>query len=206
MEFNVNVVLFTIKDDELKVLLTSKTKIYELPGGKVRDTESLEDTARRELFEKTGLNQVYFEQLYTFDDLKNNKIIITYFALINSVNAKLYSDFHPEWFSIKKLPELILNHEGIINYALKRLRYKIEYTSVGLKLLPKYFTITELRKAYEAILGEELDKRNFNKKIESMNIIEKTDKIKEGIHRPAALYSFKESKQKSRFKRVTFEK
>lgn len=97
-----------------------------------------------------------------------------------------------QWFSIYDLPELAFDHKGILEYALKRLRYKLEYTTVGFQLLPKEFTLTELQKVYEIILKKSLDKRNFRKKILSLNLLEPIpQKIFKGAHRPAQLYTFK---------------
>lgn len=202
MQTIIDIVIFTINDNELEVLLIKKDDKHALPGGQLNTNESLEATARRELKEETGVEQAYLEQLYT---LKNNDtIIITYFALIDSSSLKLTSQ--SEWYNVKKLPKTTSDNEEIISYALQRLRYKLEYTSAGMKLLPKYFTLTELKNVYETILGEKLDKRNFVKKILSMGVLEKTNKVREGSHRPAIMYSFKETKHKTMFKRIQFEK
>ena len=97
------------------------------------------------------------------------------------------------WFSISETPKLAFDHEEILDYALTRLRYKLEYTSVGFQLLPNVFTLSELQKAYEIILGEKLDKRNFRRKIMSAEILEETGKKrKEGEGRPAMLYRYRE--------------
>ena len=101
--------------------------------------------------------------------------------------------------------QLAFDHENIINYALKRLRYKLEYTAVGLELLSDVFTLTDLQRLYEIILNEPVDKRNFRKKVLSLGILEKTKTLKTGAHRPAVLYTFKKSKPNLTFKRVKFE-
>ena len=111
-----------------------------------------------------------------------------------------------QWFNVNSLPKLAFDHENIIKYALKRLRYKMEYTAVGLELLPELFTLTGLQRLYEIILDEKIDKRNFRKKILSMGVVEATRQYKKGAHRPALLYKFKKSQQKSTFKRIQFEK
>lgn len=202
----VDIVIFTIKDDDLYVLLIKrKYPPYEgkwaMPGGFVEISEPLKGAALRELYEETGVKDVYVEQLYTFGDPKRDPrkrvITVTYFALIASENLVVRADTDVsdvKWFSIYKLPRLAFDHEKILKYAIKRLRNKIMYTNVAFQLMPEEFTLTELQKAYEVILGKKLDKRNFRKKILSSNILSKTESKKiEGRHRPAALYRFSPS-------------
>jgi 8-oxo-dGTP diphosphatase len=94
------------------------------------------------------------------------------------------------WFNVYDLPPLAFDHGRIIRYALQRLRYKLEYTALGFLLLPAEFTLSELQQVYEIILQEQLDKRNFRRKVLSQGIIERTGKMKYGDHRPARLYRF----------------
>ncbi len=216
----VDLVIFTVMENELKVLLIKRGRepfvgMWSLPGGFVRIHESLERAALRELEEETGVKEVYLEQLYTFGEPKRDPrgrvISVTYFALVDSTKIKPFVTGseqiqNVQWVSIDKLPRLAFDHTAIIKYALKRLRYKLEYTAVGLELLPKLFTLTDLQKLYEIILDEKLDKRNFRKKILSMGIVEATRHYKKGAHRPALLYRFKKTKPASTFKRVRFEK
>jgi len=216
----VDIILFTIKDDDLKVLLVKRGHWPEegkwaIPGGFIKLSESLEETARRELKEETGLQNVYMEQLYTFGkpkrDPRTRVLTVVYFALVDEVQFK---DKKPQkreildskLFSMTDLPELAFDHKKILGYALQRLRYKLEYTAVGLELLPDYFTLTELQKMYEVILSEELDKRNFRKKIAALGILEETNQMREGAHRPARLYKFKKKADpKATFKNIQFE-
>lgn len=203
----VDVVVFTVRDCELKALLVRRNiwpfeNFWALPGGFVKMDESLEDAARRELLEETGVKDVYIEQLYTFGhpkrDPRTRVITVAYFALINSGNIVLRATADAsaaEWFSLKKLPKLAFDHGKIFAYALQRLRWKLEYTNVAYSLLSERFTLTDLQKAYEIILGRSLDKRNFRKKILSLNILKGTGKLTEDVsHRPAMLYSFRERK------------
>ncbi|MSP13246.1 MAG: NUDIX hydrolase [Chloroflexi bacterium] len=197
----VDVVIFTLLDNDLKVLLVKRRSppfqaMWAIPGGFVKPDESLEDAVRRELVEETGVHDVYLEQLYTFGDARRDPrmrvITVVYFALV-SVD-KLDVDFDEldavTWFSMYTLPTLAFDHEKILKYALQRLRYKLEYTTLGFALLPEEFTLTELQQAYEMILNEKLDKRNFRRKILSTGIVELTDRVRMGDHRPARLYRF----------------
>lgn len=198
-----DIVIFTVIEDDLKVLLIERAiepkDIWALPGGFVKENEELEEAAKRELLEETGvkINEVYMEQLYTFGNPKRDSrfrvISVAYFALLNhtSVKLKAGSDAkNTKWFSVKKLPKLAFDHNKIIEYARKRLVWKIEYTNVVYSLLPTKFTLTQLQKYYEAIISKELDKRNFRRKFLKTNLIKATEAKEEGAHRPATLYRF----------------
>jgi 8-oxo-dGTP diphosphatase len=199
----VDIVIFTIQDDDLKVLLVRRMYPpykgkWAIPGGFVRYEEPLEDAAMRELHEETGVSDVYIEQLYTFGEPKRDPrkrvITVAYFALISSENLVVRPDSEVSdvrWFSIYDLPTLAFDHDVILSYALKRLRNKIMYANVAFQLMPERFTLTELQNAYEVILNRRLDKRNFRKKILSSNLLEKTEEKRvDGRHRPAMLYMF----------------
>lgn len=201
----VDVVIFSLVEDDLQVLLIKRrfppfAEFWALPGGFVRIDESLERAAMRELSEETGVTGVYMEQLYTFGsparDPRTRVITVAYFALVpyHAIQHQAGDDAaETGWFSMFQLPELAFDHRQILEYALERLRYKLEYTSVGFQLLPDQFTLTELQTAYEIILGEKLDKRNFRRKILSAQILEETGKKKsEGEGRPARLYQYRE--------------
>ncbi len=198
----VNIVIFTIKDEELKVLLVKRIvepykNSWALPGGFIKINESLEDAAKRELFEETNVKNIYLEQLYTFGDPNRDPrtrvIAVTYFALIKNENINLKAKNQAkelQWFNVKKLPELAFDHKKIIDYAVQRLKYKLEYTTVGFKLLNKEFTLTELQRVYEIILNKKLDKRNFRKWIKPL--VKRTNKkVVHGVGRPAWLYVMK---------------
>jgi 8-oxo-dGTP diphosphatase len=199
----VDIVIFTVRDNALKVILIQMKKkpfagMWAFPGGLIDPRESLDEAARRELAEKTGVKNVYLEQLYTFGEPKRDPygrvISVAYFALINSKNAKLittekYSDIG--WFPVQKLPKLAYDHQNVAKYAIKRLQWKLIYTNIAYSLLPRSFTFSELRTVYEVILARSLDRRNFQRKIHSLKLLKKAPGHKTGKHRPAALYEFK---------------
>jgi 8-oxo-dGTP diphosphatase len=195
-------VVFTLCENRLHVLLcpekqSSRPERYCLPSASVLPTESLDDTANRLLTEQTGVQNAYLEQLYTYGDPKRQPdervIAIVYFAIIasGSINTAAAVKKDNRWFSVDALPELIYDHSEISAYALRRLRYKLEYSAVGFELLPEEFTLSELQKTYEIILGEKLDKRNFRRRILEAEIIEMTPHLRSGEGRPARLYRYR---------------
>jgi 8-oxo-dGTP diphosphatase len=199
----VDIVLFTFAEGELRVLLIRRKKEpfkdhWALPGGFVNENEPLEQAAARELFEEAGVQGIYLEQLYTFGDPGRDPrgwvISVAYFAIVSADQARQVhagdDAGDAAWFNVYDLPRLAFDHERIIRYALQRLRYKLEYTGLGFLLLPESFTLSQLQAVYEIVLQEKLDKRNFRKKILSMNILEETGRLHHGDHRPARLYRF----------------
>lgn len=199
----VDIVVFTIKDNDLKVLLVKRgiepfKNKWALPGGFVKINESLEQAAKRELEEETGVRNVYLEQLYTFGNPKRDPrgrvITVAYMALINSSNIKLQATTDvsdAKWFSITEIPALAFDHKKILDYSLKRLRWKFEYTTVAFSLLPEKFAISEIQKIYEIVFNKKLDKRNFAKKVLSLDILKAEGINKDVSHRPPMLYSLK---------------
>ena len=199
-----DVVVFTLRENDLQVLLVRRKYppfegMWAIPGGFVDIDESLEDAALRELEEETGIRDVYLEQLYTFGrpdrDPRGRVITVAYFALApaDALRPRAGDDAaEARFWSIYDLPPLAFDHADILPYALQRLRYKLEYTAVGFQLLPESFTLSELQAAYEVILGEELDKRNFRRKILSAGVIEETGRLRVGEGRPAKLYRFRD--------------
>ncbi len=197
----VDVVIFSLVEDDLKLLLVRRDRPpfegqWGIPGGFVYTDESLEAAAARKLDEETGVKDVYLEQLYTFGapqrDPRARVITVAYFALLPAMTIREL-DEKARWFSMKTLPELAFDHAEITHYALTRLRYKLEYTTVGFQLLPDVFTLSELQKAYEIILDEKLDKRNFRRKILAAEILQETGKMKrDGEGRPAKLYGYRD--------------
>ncbi len=162
--------------------------------------EPLEEAACREMAEETGLQEAYLEQLYTYGDPERDPrgrvVSVAYFALIPA-DAPIHSDGgsdarQAKWFPINELPELAFDHAKIISYALRRLRYKLEYTAACFELLPEEFTLSQLQQTYEMILGESLDKRNFRRRILQAEIIEPTEHMRTGEGRPARLYRYRE--------------
>ena len=206
LSVTVDVVIFSLVDGDLKVLLIKRKyppfqSVWAIPGGFVQEEESLETAAERKLAEETGVKDVYIEQLYTFGaphrDPRTRVITIAYFALVPAdaiVAERLQgAEDDIQLFDVYDLPPLAFDHQQILNYAQERLRYKLEYTAVGFELLPAEFTLSELQHAYETILEEDLDKRNFRRKILSANILEETGKKqKEGEGRPAMLYRYRQ--------------
>lgn len=201
----VDVIIFTLRDKSLQVLLVRRQNepfagMWAIPGGFVDIHESLEEAALRELEEETGVRDVYLEQLYTFGapdrDPRGRTITVAYFAVVaaDAVRPCAGDDAtEARWWPVDSLPPLAFDHADILAYALKRLRYKLEYTAVGFELLPETFTLSELQAAYEIVLGEPLDKRNFRRKILSAGVIEEAGGYRRsGEGRPARLYRFRD--------------
>ncbi|HEU4759499.1 MAG TPA: NUDIX domain-containing protein [Dehalococcoidia bacterium] len=195
------VVIFTVDGDRLQVLLVRRSaepfkQFWSLPGGLLAAGEALDEAAVRKLDDETGLTDVFLEQLYTFCDLDGRgSVAVAYFALVDSHQAHLARRraWQPAWFPVDDLPPLAFRNESVIDYALRRLRAKLDYSNVAYSLLPAEFTLSQLQRVYEAILARPLDKRNFRKRILSVGIIEPTGRLAaEGRHRPARLYAFRE--------------
>lgn len=199
----VDIIVFTIKDKDLKVLLVKRDVEpfkgrWAIPGGFVRIDESLEDAAKRELMEETGVKDVYLEQLYTFGEPKRDPrgrvITAAYFALVDfeKMNLKAATDVsEASLFPSSKLPSLAFDHKKIMDYALKRLKWKFEYTTIAFSLLPENFTLSQLQEIYEIVFSRRFDKRNFRKKILSLDLLQE-EEVKKGVsHRPPKLYSLK---------------
>lgn len=205
----VDAVVFTILDNKLKILLI-KRKIdphkgkFALPGGFVEFKEELEAAVKRELEEETGVKNIFLKKLHAFGkvgrDPRGRVITISYLALIAGETVKLHATTDAElakWFSAYDLPELGFDHKQIIDDALLHLRFEIQNTNIAFQIMPDKFTLTELQNAYEIILNEKMDKRNFRKKIKELEILKELDEMKmDGAHRPAHLYSFKEKQYK----------
>ena len=199
-EITVDTVILTIKDDALNVLLVRRNNEpfkdkWAIPGGYVRMSENLDEAAMRVLKEKTNVENIYLEQLYTFGDPLRHPVsrVITcaYFALIRLGDVEVVTTDEIAWHKVSELPPLAFDHKEIIEYSLKRTRERLELCPIAFQLLPKKFTLTELQKSYELILKKELDKRNFRKKMLSSNILVETNETTKSVSkRPAALYSF----------------
>jgi 8-oxo-dGTP diphosphatase len=200
----VDIVIFTLRENRLQVLLVQRgeqpfANHWALPGGFVQMDESLEEAALRELREETGVGEAYLEQLYTYGEVdrdpRGRVVTVAYFALIPAdapVRAEGGSDAkRAEWQPAIALPPLAFDHAEIIEYALRRLRYKLEYTAACFELLPDEFTLSQIQHTYELILGEKLDKRNFRRRILEAGIIEPTDQMRSGEGRPARLHRYR---------------
>jgi len=192
---------------ELKVMLIQRDippfeGQWAIPGGFVRMDETLEQAALRELQEETGIHDLFLEQLYTFGDInrdpRDRTITVAYYALINLVEQEILAATdarEANWFAISAIPKLAFDHDQILQTAIARLRGKIRYEPIGFELLPKKFTLTQLQKLYEIVLARQLDKRNFRKKILSMDLLIDTNELETGVsHRAAKLYRFDENK------------
>lgn len=215
----VDCVVFGLDEQDLKVLLIERDiepfrGKWALPGGFVRMEESLEEAARRELYEEAGIRDVFLEQLYTFGDVKRDPrgrvITVAYYALVNLAEHEVKASTDARtaaWFSAPDVPALSFDHAKILDAALERLRGKVRYQPIGFELLPRKFTLSQLQKLYEIVLDRELDKRNFRKKILSMGILVELDEIQQDVaHRAARLYRFDEEKyRKMKRKGFNFE-
>jgi 8-oxo-dGTP diphosphatase len=201
IQVTVDIVIFTIRESALKVLLIRRgirpfKGRMAVPGGFVHRDESLQHAALRELKEETGVRNVYLEQLYSFGDPQRDPrgrvVTVAYYALIPGDHPlRVGSDASAAaWWPVKKLPPLAFDHRAIVDYALERLRNKLEYTTVGFQLLPRKFTLPELQAVYEAILGKSLDKRNFRKKMDLLGILKPLNQWRRTGRKPARLYSF----------------
>ena len=197
----VDIVLFTIRDRRLHLLLIRRLakpfeNRYALPGGFVLEEESLDTAATRELREETGVERVYLEQLYSFGDPKRDPrgrvITVAYYALVPQTHVLRAGTDAADaaWFPVTELPSLAFDHRKIVEYAHQRIRNKLDYTNVGFELLPDRFTLTELQLVHEAILGENLDKRNFRRKIIQKGIVKPTKEWQHTGRKPAQLYRF----------------
>jgi 8-oxo-dGTP diphosphatase len=202
LSVTVDVVIFTIREGALQVLLVRRgippfEGQYAIPGGFVREDELLEDAARRELEEETGVRNVFLEQLYTFGDPardpRGRVITVAYYALIATDEISLAASgdaAEARWFSMSDLPPVAFDHQRILDYALERLRNKLEYTTVGFQLLPEKFALGDLQAVYEVILGRPLDKRNFRRKVALLGILKPLREWRKTGRKPAQLYRF----------------
>ncbi len=211
-------VIFGFNNNELKVLLLKMNyrKQWLLPGGYVRKDEDLDDAVIRILKERAGIKNIYLEEfgvfgkknrseLYfeDFDETlfhKQRFVTIGYYALCNPSRFRLIADEYSEiceWVYVSRLSEvsLAMDHREIIEKALLTLREKISYKPIGYNLLPEKFTLSELQKLYEVILGKELNRGNFYRKIMNLDVLKKLDEQRKGgAHKSPDLYSFNKRK------------
>ncbi len=197
---------------ELKVLLLKRNfqpakGEWSLMGGFVENGESIDEAAKRILNQLTGLSDVYMEQLYAFGDLERDPgariISIAYFALIkiNASDLELVKNHGATWIPISALPPLIFDHSAMVERALKKLQVRARTQPIGFELLPDKFTIPQLQGLYEAIYNKALDKRNFRRKLLSMDLLEKLEeKEKESSRKGAWYYRFDANKYENLLK------
>lgn len=189
--------------DELKVLLLKRAREpfvgrWVLPGGFVNEGESASAAATRELAEEAGLQDVFLEQLYTYDapgrDPRGWVVSIAHYALVNLTDHSLSAENEAgsvAWFGVSDVPKLEFDHSEILEMAITRLQGKVRYQPIGFELLPKKFTLSQMQRLYELVLERKLDKRNFRKKVLSLGILEDLDEVQKDVaHRAARLYRF----------------
>jgi 8-oxo-dGTP diphosphatase len=199
----VDIVIFTVHEQTLRVLLIERgidpfKGLYALPGGFVLAEETLEQAAFRELFEETGTKNVYLEQLYSFGDPgrdpRGRVVTVAYYALVPTDKSPLLAGTDAAtagWYPVSALPPLAFDHKRIVEYAVDRLRNKLEYTNVGFQLLPAKFTLSALQALHEAILGKPLDKRNFRRKVLGLGLVKPSKEMQATGRKPAQLFSFR---------------
>ncbi|MCW5515678.1 NUDIX hydrolase [Muriicola sp. Z0-33] len=217
-------VIFGFNGEQLKILILEyhNTGLFALPGGFVRRNESLDDAVKRGLKERTGLDHIYLEQFHTFGGLKRSDaramrrilekngldikdhewmldrfLSIAYYALINYEKVVPIPDALSDsinWYAIDELPPLMMDHRQIVATALEVLRNNLEKKLVGMNLLPSKFTMKQLQRVYEVILGEDLRRTTFQRRLLGMNILDRHEKLFQGkAHKAPYLYSFKSS-------------
>lgn len=200
-------IIFGFDEVELKVLLIERgiepfKGQWAFPGGFVQMDETTEEGAKRELFEETGLKNVFIEQLFTFSDVERDPrgrvVSVAYYTLVNLKEHPAVAGDDAkkaQWFSVKEIPSLAFDHEKIFRMAMYRLKGKIRYQPIGFELLPEKFTLTDLQHLYEVILEIKLDKRNFRKKIQKMDLLIELDEKQENVaHKAATFYKFNKTK------------
>ncbi|MCE7053255.1 NUDIX domain-containing protein [Algoriphagus sp. AGSA1] len=219
-------VIFGFSGEKLKILILEyhNTKTFALPGGFVKIDEALDEAVKRGLRERTGLDEIYLEQFHTFGSMErfspdvmrrilkeqghvfeNHWILgrfvtVGYYALINYENVVPRPDELSdsiEWYDYDQVPNLMMDHNEIVEKALGHLRSNLDQKLLSFNLLPERFTMKDLQQVYEAILGQELNRANFQRKMLSLNILERHDKLfSGGSHKAPYLYSFKDSNPK----------
>ena len=199
---SVDCIIFGFDGSNLQVLIGKRQMDpgrgeWSLYGGFVGSNENLEDAANRVILELTGMKGLYIRQVGAFGKVDRDPgervISVAYCALINVVDYddRLRVEHGLEWVSLKELPQLYSDHNTMINNAISQIRRRINHEPLSFKLLPDLFTLTQLQHVFEAVMGEEIDKRNFRKRIKEIDFIEKTELIdKVTSKRGAALYRF----------------
>lgn len=215
---SVDCVIFGYDEEELKVLLIECNMEpyigkWSLLGDLVLPQENIEDATKRVLKYRTGMENVYVEQVRSFGSVNRHPlgrvITVAYYSLvdINEVSITDVDKKNLNWVSMSEAKNLAFDHDDILAYCLERLRERLRARPVGFNLLPKKFTLKQLQSLYEVILNIELDKRNFRRKLKSMDILMDLDEMQENVaHRPARLYSFdfKSYHQRKREKGLDF--
>lgn len=214
----VDMAIFTIRDDKLHALLVKRSEHPEknkwaLPGGFIALSQDQEiaDTAKRKLLEKTGIDTPYLEQVQTIGnqtrDPRGWSVTIVYFALIPNDAIETRENEGSEtvqWVNLDEVENyfpLAFDHQTILSLCHDRVRTKVQYTSLPINLLPKQFTLSELQKMFEILLGKPVEKKSFRRRILDVDIIEETGEMKTGNSRPAKLYKMKPTGENHYFTR-----
>jgi len=199
---SVDCIIFGFDNNKLKILIGRRQMDpgrgeWSLYGGFVRGDESLDDAAARTLYELTGLHKIYMRQVGAFGSVDRDPgervVSVAYYALINvkDYDDRLRQEHGVEWVEADKVPAMFSDHNEMVSKARQLMKEKIKTRPISFQLLPPLFTLTQLQRLYEAVVGEEVDKRNFRKRIKDMDYIEKTELIdKTHSKRGAALYRF----------------
>jgi 8-oxo-dGTP diphosphatase len=200
---SIDCVIFGFKDGRLDILLVKHAEgisagKWALPGGWITYGESVDDAAKRLLKSLTGISDIYLEQLKAFGEPNRfpTKRVVTlaFYALVNEESYSLIPGFtasDAQWFNVHEVPELIYDHNQILDFGYKQLKHKVRHEPIGFNLLPAKFTLLQLQELYEAILETKLDKSNFRRKLGKMKLlINCKEKQKDVSHRAAALYKF----------------
>ena len=206
---SVDCIVFGFDEGELKVLIGKRQMDpgrgqWSVYGGFVGSSESIDDAATRVLSELTGLNDLFMCQVGAFGNVDRDPgervISIVYYSMINvtDYDKSLMEHHGLKWFALDDIPQLYSDHRQMIYKTLEMMREKISCEPISFNLLPELFTLTQLQHVYEAICGEEVDKRNFRKRIKEMKFIEKTDQIdKKSSKRGAFMYRFNKNTYKN---------
>ena len=200
---SIDCVIFGFKDGRLDILLVKHAEgisagKWALPGGWITYGESVDDAAKRLLKSLTGISDIYLEQLKAFGDPNRfplkRVVTVAYYALVNEESYSLIPGFtasDAQWFNVHEVPELIYDHNQILEFGYNHLKHKVRHEPIGFNLLPAKFTLLQLQELYEAILETRLDKSNFRRKLGKMKLlINCKEKQKDVSHRAAGLYKF----------------
>lgn len=224
---SIDCVIFGFHDGQLKVLLLrwKETEDWCLPGGRIKHGEDVDDAAHRSLRERTGLGEIFLQQFHTFGKVArythfsqqetmcklglpeemgraivNRDVSVGYYALVEFAHVTPTPDLFADecrWWDIDQIPPLLFDHNDMITLALKTLRRQLNYQPIGYNLLPDKFTMPDLQQLYETILGQPLDRRNFQKRMLGYGILERLDERKiGGAHKAPYLYRFDKEKYK----------
>lgn len=208
--FTVDCVIYTFNEGHLQVLLTERNEYpykgwWSIPGFFVEKDEEMEEAVKRISYENTGLKDIYLEQLAAFAGIKRHPegriLTVAYVALVRYENVK--NKVKPitsymkqaKWFAVNELPDLAFDHKDIIALSIQKLKKNLSYSLAPFELLPEKFTLTQLQQVYEALMGEQLDKRNFRKKMNKLGYLKELDEFQTGVsYRAARLHKLDKRK------------